>query len=87
MEYLLQKDVTITSKGQLTLPISIRKALKLGVKRKIRVAITQEGVVTMRPLPDVMSFFGALKNNLPYDPHEKDKAREAMGRHTARKAR
>lgn len=87
MEHQVQKDVTITSKGQLTLPVSIRKALKLGVKRKVRVAVTEPGVVTMRPLPDVMSFFGALKNNLPHDPHEKHKAREAMGQHAARKAR
>jgi bifunctional DNA-binding transcriptional regulator/antitoxin component of YhaV-PrlF toxin-antitoxin module len=74
------KDITITSKGQLTLPVSIRKALKLGVKRKVRVAMTKEGTVTMRPLPDVMSFFGKLKNDVPHDPHEKEKARKAMGR-------
>ena len=73
------KDVTVTSKGQLTLPVSIRKALKLGSKRKVRVAITGEGVVTMRPLPDVMSFFGKLKGDDPFDPHEKARARAAMG--------
>jgi bifunctional DNA-binding transcriptional regulator/antitoxin component of YhaV-PrlF toxin-antitoxin module len=74
------KDVTITSKGQLTLPVSIRRALKLGVKRKVRVAVADDGTVTMRPLPDVMSFFGKLKNDTPYDPQEKIRAREAMAR-------
>ncbi len=76
----IHKDVTVTSKGQLTLPVSIRKALKLGAKRKVRVAISEEGTVTMRPLPDVMSFFGKLKNDVPYDREEKEKARGAMGR-------
>jgi len=32
------KDVTISSKGQLTLPAAIRKALKLGAKRKVHIA-------------------------------------------------
>ena len=81
----LQKDLTITSRGQLTLPVSIRRALKLGVKRKVRVAITDEGMVTMRPLPDVMSFFGKLKNDVPFDPHEKGKARQAMGKRKSKK--
>jgi bifunctional DNA-binding transcriptional regulator/antitoxin component of YhaV-PrlF toxin-antitoxin module len=81
----IHKDVTITSKGQLTLPVKIRRALKLGVKRKVRVTVTPEGTVTMRPLPDVMSFFGTLKSDLPYDPREKETAREAMGQRGARK--
>ena len=47
--------------------------MKMGVKRKIRVAVTDEGIVTMRPLPDVMSFFGKLKSHVPYDAQEKKK--------------
>jgi len=53
--------------------------MKLGSKRKVRIAITRTGEVSIRALPDVMSFFGALKNNVPYDPDEKRKARAAMG--------
>lgn len=79
------KDVTITSKGQLTLPVNFRKALKLGTRRKVRVAMSGDGTVTLRPLPDVMSFFGALQSPMPYDPQEKQKARAAMGRRAARK--
>jgi bifunctional DNA-binding transcriptional regulator/antitoxin component of YhaV-PrlF toxin-antitoxin module len=85
MKQDIQKDVTITSQGQLTLPVTIRKALKLGSKRKVRVVMTKEGTVTLRPLPDVMSLFGALKSAVPYDPDEKQKARQAMGRRAARK--
>lgn len=79
------KDVTITSKGQLTLPAAIRKALRLGPKRKVRVAMTREGLVTLRPLPDVGSFYGSLAGKAPFDPAEKDKARAAMGRRAASK--
>ena len=81
------KDVAISIKGQLTLPKSIRKALNLGTKRKVRMAVTQDGKVTLEPLPDVMSFFGKLKSAIPYDPHEKDKARQAMAHRASRKER
>lgn len=87
MDQEIYKDIPVTSKGQLTLPASIRRRLKLGAKQKVRVEMTEEGIVTMRPLSDVMSFFGALKNDKPYDPNEKDKARAAMGHRTTRKGR
>lgn len=74
------KDVTITSKGQLTLPAAIRKALRLGRKRKVRVAMTREGFVTLRPLPDVGSFYGSLAGKGAYNPGEKGEGRAAMGR-------
>jgi AbrB family looped-hinge helix DNA binding protein len=79
------KDVTVTSKGQLTLPVKIREALKLGAKRKVRVAMTDEGLVTLRPLPDVMSLYGSLGGRAHYDFIEKQKARAAMGRRAAGK--
>jgi bifunctional DNA-binding transcriptional regulator/antitoxin component of YhaV-PrlF toxin-antitoxin module len=85
MKQYFHKDVTVTGKGQLTLPVRIRKALKLGAKRKVRVAMTEDGLVTMRPLPDVMSLYGALKGDTPYDPDEKHKARQLMGRRSSRK--
>ena len=78
MKQEIHKDVTVTSRGQLTLPADIRRGLKLGSKRKVRVSMTKSGEVSIRPLPDVMSFFGRLKSGLPYDPREKHKARNAM---------
>jgi bifunctional DNA-binding transcriptional regulator/antitoxin component of YhaV-PrlF toxin-antitoxin module len=81
----IHKDVTVTSRGQLTLPVRFRKILNLGVKGKVRIAVTEEGTVTVSPLPDVMSFFGKLKSDLPYDPAEKEKARDAMGKRGTRK--
>jgi bifunctional DNA-binding transcriptional regulator/antitoxin component of YhaV-PrlF toxin-antitoxin module len=79
------KDVTVTTKGQLTLPVKIRKALKLGARRKVRVAMDDQGLVTLRPLPDVMSFFGSLGGRVSFDSNEKQKARAAMGRRAAGK--
>ena len=74
------KDVTITTRGQLTLPASIRRALRVGVKRKVRLELTPPDTVTLRPLPDVTSFYGALRGGAPYQAQEKRKAREALGR-------
>ncbi len=80
MKQEIHKDVTVTSRGQLTLPASIRRAMKLGSKRKVRVTFNESGEVSLRALPDVMSFFGALGSSLPYDPQEKQKARAAVRR-------
>jgi len=79
------KDVTITSKGQLTPPATIRKALKLGAKLKVRVALTRDGLVTLRPLPEVVNFYGSLRGRAPYGLDEAAKARAAMGRRAASK--
>ncbi len=68
------KDVAVTGKGQLTLPPKIRKAMNLGAKGKIRISMTGTGVVTMQPLKDVMSLFGALGGPGAYDPDEKSRA-------------
>jgi len=85
MNQEIHKDVTVTSRGQLTLPASIRRAMKLGSKRKVRVTFTRSGEVSISALPDVMSFFGALKSGHPYDPGEKQAARVAMGKRAQRR--
>jgi bifunctional DNA-binding transcriptional regulator/antitoxin component of YhaV-PrlF toxin-antitoxin module len=74
------KDVAVTGKGQLTLPPKIRKAMNLGTKGKVRISMTGTGVVTMQPLKDVMSLFGALRGPDAYDPDEKSRARKLMGK-------
>ena len=78
MKEEIHKDVTVTTRGQLTLPAAVRRAMKLGHKRKVRVTITRAGEISIRPLPDVMSFFGSLQSGVAYDPHEKQKG---AGRH------
>jgi len=79
------KDITVTTRGQLTLPVKVRRAMKLGSKRKVRLSMTDGGIVTLRSLPDAMSLYGIFKGRGDYDPREKQKAAAAMGRHAARK--
>ncbi len=51
---------TITSKGQTTLPVQIRRALHLKAGDKIQYEIQSDAVI-IRPHPGVLSVFGALK--------------------------
>jgi AbrB family looped-hinge helix DNA binding protein len=51
---------TITSKGQTTLPASIRRALRLKTGDRILYEIHDDSVV-IRPQPGAMEVFGALK--------------------------
>jgi|GEM_PF-5403050 len=85
MKQEFHKDVTVTTKGQLTLPIAVRRGLKLGSKRRVRVSLSEKGIVTLQTLPDAMSFFGIFKARGDFDPAEKIKGRRAMGRRAARR--
>ena len=51
---------TITSKGQTTLPASIRRALHLKAGDRISYEIQGDSVL-IRPQPGAMAVFGALK--------------------------
>lgn len=51
---------TITSKGQTTLPASVRRALHLKAGDRVLYEIEGDSVV-IRPQPGVMAVFGALK--------------------------
>jgi bifunctional DNA-binding transcriptional regulator/antitoxin component of YhaV-PrlF toxin-antitoxin module len=79
MKGKIHRDVTVSIHGRLTLPAAIRRAMNLDGRRRVRVSFAKGGEVFIRLLPDVMSYFGALKNPRPYDPKEKRTARAAMG--------
>lgn len=53
---------TITSKGQITLPISVRKALKIKTGDKLDLVVTEEGEIRGTP---VSSNLSALAEILP----------------------
>ncbi len=82
---LQQQDVTITGKGSLTLPPHMRRALNLKARSKVRLELMNDGMVTLRPVKEVQSCFGILKNSAPYNPNEKRLARAAMGARAARR--
>lgn len=67
----------ITSKGQTTVPIEIRRHWK---GAEILWEACPDGTARVRPAPDVMALFGAARSSTPRDPREKARARQAMGR-------
>jgi len=46
---------TITSKGQITLPISVRKALKIKTGDKLDLVVTKEGEIRGKPISNNLS--------------------------------
>jgi bifunctional DNA-binding transcriptional regulator/antitoxin component of YhaV-PrlF toxin-antitoxin module len=67
----------ITSKGQTTVPIEIRRNWK---GTEILWEVCPDGTARVRPVPDVMALFGAARSATPRDPREKARARELQGR-------
>ncbi|HXC02235.1 MAG TPA: hypothetical protein VNU49_06250 [Opitutaceae bacterium] len=74
----------ITSKGQTTVPVELRRIWKTA---EVVWETCKDGSARVRPVPDVMSLFGAANDGTPRDPEEKRKAREAMGRRTGKASR
>ncbi len=58
---------TITSKGQLTVPIEIRKLLDLKERDKVAFVIEDDQTIRFRPVryPNVRSLLGNAKSNDP----------------------
>jgi antitoxin PrlF len=53
---------TITSKGQITIPKEVRRALSLEVGHRVCFVVRDDGVVEMHPeTVDLMSLFGAIR--------------------------
>jgi bifunctional DNA-binding transcriptional regulator/antitoxin component of YhaV-PrlF toxin-antitoxin module len=75
---------TITSKGQTTIPIEIRKKWKTS---HVVWEACPDGSARIRPVADIMSVSGIFNDGTPPDPKEKEKARTAMGRNAAKSLR
>lgn len=72
---------TITQKGQVTIPVHIRR--KLSVKAGQKVIFEERGRdVIVKAVPDFLSLMGSLKTNKKYD---KRKARKAIGEYLAKR--
>lgn len=67
---------SVTSKGQTTIPGEIRKHWNV---REVVWEFCADGSAKVRPVPDVMSLFGAAGDGRPKDANEKTRARVAMG--------
>lgn len=72
--------VTLSSKGQLTLPADVRRDLRLGTGDKMRLVVRDDGGLELGKLPyrtidDVVGVAGSLREPRPW--HElRDLARE-----------
>lgn len=54
--------VSITSQGQISIPIKIRRALGLAKKKKAFVFM-EDGKITVEPIKDLLELEGSLKTN------------------------
>jgi bifunctional DNA-binding transcriptional regulator/antitoxin component of YhaV-PrlF toxin-antitoxin module len=76
---------TITEKFQTTIPLEVRRALKLAPHQKVAFELRPDGSAVMRPVPSLDDLFGSLRLNKPVagSREEKRAAREAMAREAA----
>lgn len=64
---------TVTQKGQVTIPASIRK--RLGILAKEKVAfIEKDNSIVIKPAPNFYSLKGSVKNKKKYEDKKADKA-------------
>jgi len=75
--------VSITSQGQISIPIKIRRELNLDKIKRAIVSI-EKGRVIIQPVKDLMELAGSLKTDKkPVSPRE---MREAFGQYLAEEA-
>ena len=68
---------SLTSKGQTTVPGSIRRHWQT---REVYWEQCPDGSAIVRPVKDIVDLFGIAKSALPKDIREKSHARASMGR-------
>ncbi len=78
---------TITDKFQTTIPREVREALGLRPRQRISYEVLSDQSVVLRAEPALDELFGSLKLKRPVasTQEEKQAAREAMARQSARK--
>ncbi len=59
----MRRVATMTSKGQITIPVEVRKRLGLGKGDRVEFTL-EEGVAVLRPLPPEPDPFGAYAGAL-----------------------
>jgi bifunctional DNA-binding transcriptional regulator/antitoxin component of YhaV-PrlF toxin-antitoxin module len=65
----------VSSKGQTTIPSHFRKRWKTS---QVFWEIGPKGTAVVRPVPDAMSLLGIAGNGRARDPHEMEKAQQAI---------
>jgi AbrB family looped-hinge helix DNA binding protein len=79
-----EEYTSVTRKGQITVPVSIRKALGLAIGDRVAVSLEEDGQLraTLRPVRSVAdSTFGALRSTRA--PVTEEDVRQAAWEHAA----
>ena len=75
----MQDIVSITSQGQLTIPMSIRRSF--GIKGSVKAAIRREkNLIIVEPKRDFWSLEGSLASEVKLSDKELQKARESFSK-------
>lgn len=75
----MQNIVSITSQGQLTIPVAIRQAF--GIKGSVKALIKKEGkVIVVEPKKDFWSLEGILASKIKLSDGELKEARESFSK-------
>ena len=56
---------TITDKFQTTIPLEVRRALKLSPRQRVSYEVRPDGSAVMRPIPQLDELFGSVKLGKP----------------------
>ncbi|HOX04667.1 MAG TPA: type II toxin-antitoxin system PrlF family antitoxin [Candidatus Paceibacterota bacterium] len=75
---------TLTDKGQTTVPIEVRTALRVKARQRLEWVVQPNGSALVRPQPSALQLFGSLKPQRPFPGHRKEK--EAVRRAVAAQA-
>ena len=76
--FFVMVRTNVSSKGQTTIPRAILKAWNT---RQVLWDLNPDGSARVAPAPNIMSLMGSAAGDLPRDLQEKQKSREAIGRH------
>lgn len=77
--------VTLTSKGQLTLPKAIRDRMQLDAGSKLDFSVQDDGTLKARPMRSVSSLFGIVKSPKGMKPATLQDLKDARADHVADK--
>ncbi len=64
---------TLTDKGQTTVPVEVREALKMKPRVQLNWNIQSDGTVIVSPQPSALALFGSLKPKKPFPGVQEEK--------------
>ncbi len=77
---------TLTDKGQTTVPLEIRDALKIKPRARLTWSLREDGTAVVRPQRSALDLFASLKSpkKFPGRAAEREAAARAVARHAAK---